>query len=339
MKDYPSRHITHTIEKHAIDVLNRQLPKEWIVREVTERDYGIDLYIEIVGKDKKVTGDLIAIQLKGKEKLNFSEDDTFTFYSIKMSTMNYWLGLPVPVFLVVVCLDSEVGYWQNIREGNRNGKFIPGKSTLNIKIPKKQNLKNIGLIHFQHNYIREKRWPEIETAMKASLMFYNSLGPFMLICKRKPADEYCSSTVQYILTQHFEYYRLLTRYILGKKPSLITKWYDKHIELEKKRSANSTLTFSYGLINEMLRDFVGDYRESIRIVNFMVIKQFSKYYSERFPFLYMHLKLRPLTFVETDWYARYYHDEYENETLNIEKKYFEDFTEYDNYDLINDLKM
>jgi len=71
----------------------------------------------------------------------------------------------------------------------------------------------------------------------------------------------------------------------------------------------------------------------------MVIKQFSKYYSERFPFLYMHLKLRPLTFVETDWYARYYHDEYENETLNIEKKYFEDFTEYDNYDLINDLKM
>ena len=71
--DFPKRNITHIIERQAIDILTQKLPKEWIVREMTERDYGIDLYIEIVKKDQKVTGDLVAIQVKGKQKIEFDE--------------------------------------------------------------------------------------------------------------------------------------------------------------------------------------------------------------------------------------------------------------------------
>ena len=42
---------------------------------------------------------------------------------------------------------------------------------------------------------------------------------------------------------------------------------------------------------------------------------------------------------QPDWYARYYNDEYESDTNNIEKRYFDDFNEYDDYDLIDDLNI
>ncbi|WP_333577748.1 hypothetical protein [Sphingobacterium sp.] len=40
--DFPQRDLTHIIEREALEILTQQLPKEWIVREMTERDYGVD---------------------------------------------------------------------------------------------------------------------------------------------------------------------------------------------------------------------------------------------------------------------------------------------------------
>jgi hypothetical protein len=340
LMDFPKRDLTHIIERQALEILIQQLPKEWIVREMTERDYGIDLYIEIIKEDKKVTGELIAIQVKGKENIEFTADDTFTFYTIKNSTLNYWLNLPVPVFFVVVCITSRQSYWCNVRDSNRTDKFIAGASnTFYTTISKKQNLAKSGLLLFRLQYIREKRWPDIENAIENSLMLFSSFGPFILMCKRKPDEEFCSTTVQYILLQHYEYYFLLSRYILSKIPKPITDWYDRNFEDIKNSSSNLGVTFSYKLIKEIIRFFASDYRESVRIANLLVIKYYPTYYSRRFPYLYLHLKVRPLAFVESDWYARYFHDEYENDTRNIEKKYFDDFTEYDDYDLIDNLNV
>lgn len=336
--DFPIRDITHIIERKAIEILNEQLPKEWIIREMTERDYGIDLYVEIVNEDKKVAGDLLAIQVKGKEKIEFNEQENFTFYSIKNSTLNYWLNLPVPVFFVVVCIDSKKSFWCNVKNDHRSNKFISSKgNTVRITIPKAQDL--VTANKFVLHYIREKRWPAVENAIENSLMFFNSLGPFILICRRKPGDEYCSTTIQYLLIQHFEYYRLLSRYILSKKPKLITHWYNKHTDYQKSLGKFESATFSFELINEIIDDFISEYREAIRICNLLVIKHQEEYFKKRFPYLYAHLKLRPLAFVESDWYARYYNDEYENDTRNIEKLFFEDFTEYDDWDLIDDVNI
>lgn len=53
--DYPERIDNHIKESDSITILNDKLPSSWIVREISERDYGIDLYVEIVGTDKKAT--------------------------------------------------------------------------------------------------------------------------------------------------------------------------------------------------------------------------------------------------------------------------------------------
>ena len=338
--DFPKRDITHIIERQALEILTQQLPKEWIVREMTERDYGIDLYIEIIKEDKQVTGNLIAIQVKGKEKIEFNTEGTFTFYTIKKSTLNYWLNLPVPVFFIVVCIETEQSYWCNVRDTNRTDKFIAGKlETFNTKISKGQNLSKNGLALFHLNYLREKRWGAVEDAMEHSLMLFNSFGPFILMCKRKPDEEFCSTTIQYILLQHYEYFYLLSRYILGKKPKAIPEWYDINLPELKKSPDHEGVTFSYKLVKEVIRYFASDYREAVRQANLLVIKHHPTYYQKRFPYLFLHLKVRPLAFVHSDWYARYFHDEYENDTRDIEKKYFEDFTEYDDYDLIDNLNV
>jgi hypothetical protein len=336
--DFPKRDITHIIERQALEILTQQLPKEWIVREMTERDYGIDLYIEIIKEDKQVTGDLVAIQVKGKSKIEFGCDDTFTFYTIKKTTLNYWLNLPVPVFFIVVCIETKQSYWCNVRDANRTDKFKAGASeTFSTKISKEQTLSKNGLILFQLNYIREKRWGAIENAMEQSLMLFSSFGPFILMCKRKPDDEFCSTTIQYILLQHYEYFYLLSRYILGKKPKTIPEWYDLNLNELKKTPDFNGVTFSYKVVKDVIRYFASDYREAVRKANLLVIKYHPTYYQTRFPYLFLHLKVRPLAFVHSDWYARYYFDEYENDTRDIEKKYFDDFTEYDDYDLIDNL--
>jgi hypothetical protein len=66
--EYPKRVNKHITESSSFKIFSRNIPDSWIVREVTERDYGIDLYIELATKDNRVTGELISIQLKGKEK-------------------------------------------------------------------------------------------------------------------------------------------------------------------------------------------------------------------------------------------------------------------------------
>ncbi|MCX0450304.1 hypothetical protein, partial [Aeromonas veronii] len=50
---------------------------------------------------------------------------------------------------------------------------------------------------------------------------------------------------------------------------------------------------------------------------------------KKLPYLYMHLQQRPHAFVMDDWAARYYFDEYENETTNPEELFFQDFEEFD----------
>lgn len=76
------------------------------------------------------------------------------------------------------------------------------------------------------------------------------------------------TTIQYPLIQNYEYYTILSKYLLFKKPKYLSEWYKRNLEIQKKNKS---------LISH--------------------------------------------TFVETDWYARYYFDEYENET-KPQKSYF-----------------
>ena len=67
----PKRPKTHVIETESGRLLQSLVPEEWIVRDPPERDYGIDLYIEQVSKDGYLTGQLMAVQLKGQQNIEW----------------------------------------------------------------------------------------------------------------------------------------------------------------------------------------------------------------------------------------------------------------------------
>ncbi|MEZ8307068.1 DUF4365 domain-containing protein [Vibrio splendidus] len=334
--EYPKRIKTHISESESFDIVSKALPSEWIVREITERDYGIDLYVEIVKSDGCVTGDLVALQVKSTNKFSFNKRNKFSLSGIKRSTLNYWEGLPVPVFVFLVNLHDENVYWCNIETDRRNGYFSGDTSTISLRFEKDKDLSEFGIASFMLTYLREKRWSDIENAIEKSLMSYNNLGPLMLMCTRRKNYEICSTTIQYLLIKHYEYYTVLSRYLLLRKPKYLPEWYKRNIEIHEENGTELTLNFSYQLAKEMLNEFIGEYRDCIICAYELVTEHQKDYFSSKKPYLIGHLNHRPHTFLMEDWYARYYFDEYENETQHPEKLFFEDFDEFD--DILNDIR-
>jgi len=83
---------THIIDSRAVKAVIAQLPDHWVVRELTERDYGIDLMVEIFvpgltdanGKDAFAeTGAVFHIQIKGVDE---------QIQPVKAGTINYCIG-------------------------------------------------------------------------------------------------------------------------------------------------------------------------------------------------------------------------------------------------------
>ena len=120
---YPKRTRTHKIEAASWRLLQELAPDEWIVREVSERDYGVDAYIELATPAGDVTGNLISVQLKGVEKLDWEATKrsikTTRSPQIKVSTATYWFKLPVPVFLFVADLSTRKIYYVSVEESIR----------------------------------------------------------------------------------------------------------------------------------------------------------------------------------------------------------------------------
>jgi hypothetical protein len=102
--DLPKRSARHLIGERAVQQLREQLPSRWIIREKSP-DYGIDCEIEIVDGDSSVTGGLIFAQVKGTS--NFKRKKV----QVKLSSIRYWMLLPVPVIVVHV---SDQVRWTDV---------------------------------------------------------------------------------------------------------------------------------------------------------------------------------------------------------------------------------
>lgn len=326
--DFPKRIETHISEKNSLEVVSKALPKEWIIREMTERDYGIDLYVEVVKKNGLVTGDLVALQVKTTKAIHFSNDE-FSLRGIKRSTLNYWLGLPVPVFVLLVDLSNDEVYWCNIGHDHRCGYYKGLSKKFSLRFNRKNNTSKSGIAFFILSYIKEKKWPVIESAIEKSLMSYSGLGPLLLMCVRRYKDEICSTAMQYHLIQNYEYYTLLSTYLLNKEPKPLSKWYERNVEIQELNKYEFSLNFYFETAVEMLKKFITEYRHCIIYAYELVTVHQRDYFIVKLPYLVAHLEMRPHTFVMDDWYPRYYFDEYENETQNPEKLFFEDFKEFD----------
>jgi hypothetical protein len=163
----PQRPGTHLAEAKSWRLLESIAPDNWIVREVTERDYGIDAYIEICSLDGAVTGDLISIQLKAVNKIDWKGAAGSSLRgaispSIRVETVNYWLNLPVPVFLFVADLSAGNIYYAPTEHQTRNQyQKIVSNATVTFQLLDNLDLSSpFGLLGLMMMYQREKLHPQ-----------------------------------------------------------------------------------------------------------------------------------------------------------------------------------
>jgi hypothetical protein len=321
--EFPKRVKQHISETKSAQLLRGNLPRDWIVRELSERDYGLDVLIEITDKGR-VTGNMVAGQLKATESFQFPKrKEQKNFRGIRLSTYNYLLNLPTPSFIFVCSLGDERIYWRSLREVDRESSTeIAGAP--NIVMHRGYDLSDSGKISLKLFSLLERQWPSVERAVLGALMFYNALGPLFLACKREHQTKPAPLAVHLLLLQHYEYNSLIYRYLFVGSKKQFHPLPEIYEDALSKRQLSSKGTFSIGFIFQTFKSFIYDYLDAIQICHSITRDTQKAYWFKKYPFVMTHLEAFPPYFVVDDWSARYYWDEYESETKNINLDLFTD---------------
>ena len=252
-----------------------------------------------------------------------------------MSTEVGEVQLPVPVFVILIDLTTKKGYWCNVKNEDRKGKYSSGSSSISVSFDKKCDLSHGGIALFYSEYYKERSWVQVENAIEKSLIAYNTLGPLVLMCIRKFWDEnsrnsVCSTKIQYLLIEHYSYYETLSSYFDSNRNKVkpLSDWYEFNIQACKIINRRPSVNFLMTTIKEMIDYFISDYRGAIIESYKYVTNSHKHYFFERKPYLCVHLENRPHTFIIDDWFSRYFFDEYIHETEEPEKLFFKDFGDF-----------
>ena len=109
----PKRIDSHKIDSLAMRFVGAKFPSYWIDRDLSERDYGIDLAIEIFNqKNNSVesetsTGLLSLIQVKGTTIPLEKRDGYYKFSNFPVRTLNYAMQFKIPFILIVVSVNRD----------------------------------------------------------------------------------------------------------------------------------------------------------------------------------------------------------------------------------------
>lgn len=114
MIDLPKRTIQHEIDSRGVAILQYILGDEFIFRQISERDYGIDALIELT-LDNRVLGKFISVQIKSKQNISWNRNGKFKM-RIENSSINYWITGNNPPILLLVDVSRKNAYFVNIRE-------------------------------------------------------------------------------------------------------------------------------------------------------------------------------------------------------------------------------
>lgn len=184
---FPQRPSTHIKETDSWKILQNSVPSQWLLRGVTERDYGVDCYLEMVGSDGSVRGDLISIQLKGTESLEWKQNEKQNrqeskFSGVKIETINYWMNLAVPVFLCVAETSTKKLYFAPIKNQVRNQyRKYKLQQSLSFTLSTKHMLDDDqGLLNFIICYIQEKNFKELTELSRLLLIHLPQYYEFIM---------------------------------------------------------------------------------------------------------------------------------------------------------------
>lgn len=166
--DYPQRPPQHVKETESYKIVASALPSEWLVREVTGVDYGIDIYLELTSgpKGQDLRGDLCFLQVKSTEKISWEEDNLARLSGIKKSTVNYWLNSPLPVFLLWVDLSDRQVYLVAVQSylRHRYQDFLKAGESMSFLFHRDLALHPALLID---QYVRDRYYREFERNARA----------------------------------------------------------------------------------------------------------------------------------------------------------------------------
>ena len=147
------RNFEHVIDTKAIKKTLTSIPDYWVVRDLSERDYGIDLMMEIFS-EKGVddndnpkydsTGQVCYLQVKGTSKeIAINDDDTISF-TVKKKLLLYVEKFPIPFILVRAFVNSHSNnvyfiwlqrYIMEVIDVNNPGWRTGGQQNFTIRIP------------------------------------------------------------------------------------------------------------------------------------------------------------------------------------------------------------
>ena len=118
----PKRVPQHISESNSFKLLGNKVPNNWIIRETTERDYGIDCYVELVNNNNELTGQIASIQLKSRETIPWDKNERYSI-KINISTTNYWYYYAVPVFIFLADICEQEIYFLPVKKYIRQNFF------------------------------------------------------------------------------------------------------------------------------------------------------------------------------------------------------------------------
>ncbi|MFG1486143.1 DUF4365 domain-containing protein [Halobacteriovorax sp. RZ-1] len=109
MKNMPNRHRTHQLETESVNAFKREVPSSWVIREV-EKDYGIDLEVEIFESTGDATAEKFYVQLKSTDSTK--KTDHLKESGFKVQTYNYLCKQKYPVLIAKYNSQNDTIYYK-----------------------------------------------------------------------------------------------------------------------------------------------------------------------------------------------------------------------------------
>mgnify|MGYP004448080733 CR=1 FL=1 len=130
---FPKYNQTNSQERLGVNAVAEAMAKiGQIWRETPMADVGIDGQIEYVSPEGFATGRMIAVQIKSGPSF-FKESKEYWIYHPDEKHRFYWERFPLPVLIILHNPDTNLSYWQDVRQILRGAKSSDAKG---ISIPK-----------------------------------------------------------------------------------------------------------------------------------------------------------------------------------------------------------
>ncbi len=131
------------------------------------------LHLELVNDKNELTGDLILVQLKSRENIPWTKDQSFILTGINIATTNYWYNFPVPVFIFLTDIENQELYFLPVhRYIKKHYSEFDKQEVFNYKIEKKSKF---GIFSFRYRYLVERYRQQFENEF---LFFLSNLKHF-----------------------------------------------------------------------------------------------------------------------------------------------------------------